>query len=368
MQENIIDNEELSCLDHELFFHKDFMISSENLFKTRAQTKLLARLHAFSQGQNSIALLTGAIGSGKTTSLNLFTSKCYLPCQLVQDFNKVNSLQKLFSSQLSLADTKQELTAESLLRMLNEATQEFILIIDKAESLPLELLKLLLVTFGQQITGKIKLLLAGESSLLLNANRLIELNDLDIRLVSMNMSPLTWRETKRYLKQCVEPILPARRHLLTKSTIKRIYTLSEGYMGRINRIANQFAVQESGKRSLKYYTDLILCMSILILLGIIGVRVWMLFSENQQQLKPVSLVSPTKASISHAYPVVIFEEANTPSFIASIENQPEERLAFTKDAELDLPLPKSMLGGMAEVKSSENVSISSSQHAPLNEE
>jgi type II secretory pathway predicted ATPase ExeA len=366
MQESIIDNEELSCLDQELFFHKELTISSGNLFKTRAQTKLLAELHAFSQGQNSIALLTGAIGSGKTTSLNLFTSKCYLPCQLVQDFNKVN-LRNFFSIQLSLADTKQELTADSLLQMLNEATQEFILIIDKAESLPLELLKLLLVTFGQQISGKIKLLLAGESSLLFNINRLIERNNLDIQVLSMNMPPLTWRETKCYLKKCVEPVLPARRRLLTKSTIKRIYTLSEGYMGRINRIANQFAAQGSGKRGLTSYTDLVLCMSILILLGIIGVRVWMLFSENQQ-LKPATLVSPTKTSLSHAYPGVIYEEANTPSFIASIENQPEERLAFTKEAELDLPLPESMLGGVTEAKSGESASINSAQHAQLNEE
>jgi hypothetical protein len=162
-------------------------------------------------------------------------------------------------------------------------------------------------------------------------------NALTNGLCAFQLKPLTMHETKHYLKKILWPALPREKRILGKLSLEKIYTLSEGYMGRINRVVHQLLIEHERKTPTSYqapkrrtsWVDIVLVAGIILLLIVVVVRIWMLSFQVVNPKPPAAVVA------SKAEPL---------SYIASIKNLPETRLALPTAQQIILPAPVS--GGL----------------------
>lgn len=306
--------------------------AQDKLYFTSKTQELLESLEQFTMGNTPVALLIGALSSGKTTCLKTLLTKVKSNHELILGFSKPDfyGLVTKYTSIQPMVNTE-TLTEASLLSVMDHITDDFLLIIDDAEFLPMDTLEILLLAFNKQTTTKCRLLLSGEHILSKRIKTLYEKNNLPLMHSTSNLGPLTDTEAKHYLQKMVFPLIaPFGKHILSKKNIDKIVMLSEGYIGRINRVAMQLAVQKkaskTGSNSKRSLIDILLAGAILVLLAIVSVRIITLVKEQGQ-----SQIS--KNSVSHLHSAVavnpLEEEEALPCFIASIENLPEELILPT---------------------------------------
>lgn len=320
-----------------------------NCYLSPKTTALLTTLEAFSTGAIPVALLTGALSSGKTTLLKILKDRVTVDCCLFQGFAKLD-LRSCFDSlpldeschpQMSLAELKQ---------LMNQPRESGLLIIDDADFLSMEKLELLICAYSQQTESRYRLLLVGENSLQKRVGLVCERLGLE-SVQKYLMEPFTQNETLDYLKQLQKTNL-ANRQAFSNETLKKIYTLSEGYIGRINRVATHLASElKTSKVKMtrtKSYVDFALTLGIICLLAVVGYRMWTLITEDHSEKTTIStstkkhLVHRQIASSTSEPNQVIALDDNTPSFIASIEGLPEEHLPKA-DPVIELPAPQPLL-------------------------
>lgn len=214
------------------------------------------------QYNNVLLVLTGIAGIGKTTLLNEFISQvddtmrtCYLSASGTLRIEQLlNILQEGFDlSEPTEEEDHPENLQEQLdvyLAELQESEKICVLLIDNAHRLQKDALDALLYCVHQQSENHMRLhiLLAGEPQLQVNLVRLTE-EEHDQHLIHvMNVMPFSQEETERYLKHRLTLAGLTEDIPFSKELVSRIYRLSEGVPGRINRIAKRTLLQELPKQ------------------------------------------------------------------------------------------------------------------------
>ncbi|MBA2653991.1 MAG: ATP-binding protein [Gammaproteobacteria bacterium] len=301
---------------------------------------LLAKLNDFRRGDQATAIITGPIGSGKSTLIKSFQLENQAICYLIQAGSKINIFSLLAERLLNL-DSSAPLANDfdSLLHIMRNVYQEFVLIIDDAEALSLENFNTMVLAFNRQSVAKLKLIIVGETILNKRIDTLLERNNIASSCALLSLEPLSFKEMKHYLKQSLLQTSPKKIKPLSKKTLKNIFQLSEGYPGRINRIALHFTSKGSlHQRPLikkrRSVVDVMLGIGIICLLAILTFKISTLVmsGEGLNTIANLAGIQNSKAAVNGE---------NLPSYIASIENLPEEQLTPPDEsAGLILPEPQ----------------------------
>lgn len=200
------------------------------------------------QYNNALVLVTGISGSGKTTLINQFTShieNSMNVCQLTAD-NTLNTTQlieityKAFRLNYNRGDATEDLLDQHLMA-IQSSTKICLLTIDDAHLLSMETFQSLLYLISQQTETqkRLHIILSGEPQLHLNFIRLAQAEGQTELLHPIILEPLDLDETERYLQYRLQNAGLEGEFPLSSIEVGRIYKLSEGVPGRINRIARR---------------------------------------------------------------------------------------------------------------------------------
>lgn len=297
---------------------------------------LINQLQEFSLSQHNVALLLGPKGSGKTEILNLFLS-----CQQNAIFLHHSQGKLIVSQELEIAQTKDrkdddDSTLDFITAMhLASGKSELIYLIDDADFLSLEEFKMVMKHFATPNTARIKIILAGEENLSRRVIKLFEKDLSRIPYTAIPITPFSYQEMKDYLKQTLGKNHKEKKLLITKN-LERIYQLSKGYPGRVNRVANQLLAELSGKAirpSLRkkklWYVDLFIVASTVLLLLGISLQIYQQAYLTREALPLTQKPMPFATLVALPPPssaVLPIDQLAFPSYIASIEDAAEEKL------------------------------------------
>jgi type II secretory pathway predicted ATPase ExeA len=324
---------------------QDESLDLRDSFPSNSASKLVEELQEFAVGHAPIALLIGAVSSGKTSLLkNLATRiKRKQSCQLVQGLVTLNLAAILHN--FSAEDNSimgQPLSNELLHSWMLKLPKNCLLIIDDADFLSMHTLELLISASSQQIGTRFRLLLAGKNTLQKRVNKVC-LSMHKGYVPTYQLGPLSKQETFDYLTQLYKGSLRLKKKILSSKNSEKIFSLSGGYIGRISRVANNLsngsAKSVFKKKKRRSLFDMILGVAIVSLLSLIGSRVFILANANTQYTQldrqHAKMFRPAVMRSSKE----VATEDNTSSFIASIENTPEELIPLNEPAGLELPMP-----------------------------
>lgn len=334
MLENVILTEQPFCLDDmakDLSRQVDIepIISSPNKFYfSPAHLRLLQSLDAFSNGNKTLGVLIGAMGSGKTTFLEYFKNEKKLDSiYYIQGHAKMTLAAFWSEFSLIVKNYEQNQTQDT-----TRSEDPFVLI-DDADCLAFEILTAIVCFVCEQMQTKVRILLAGEIML---QKRLAAINEKDNFLyVSQEffLDPLTFTEVKSYLMTALYDITHSESKLLSSETQQKIYKLSEGYPGRINRITHQILMDARHEvklaRQKKNIFDKCLRLAIFFLVIAIVFQVFNIYFHPFLQSSPTPIKKHASVwGIKKQIKVVslIPKEIVPLSYIASIENMPIEEV------------------------------------------
>lgn len=314
-------------------FIKDNAEKKSTFYSTKKTEELLTNLHQFKNGEPSLAVLTGPRSSGKTTLVKYFQSNNPSFCRFIQGQSKVD-FQTLFADLLGLnTSALTEMSIEVLSQLMTSQFQELVLIIDDANLLTLENFQKIILFFNARSARRFKLVLVGDSVLQKRVENLADNIPLVSPYVTFRMLGFSLKETKHYLKQSFS-FPPHKPGSYSTKMVKSILMLSEGYVGRINRLALQFGLQKEANfvpaRKKKSFIDLLLAISIIALLAIVGLQVSTILLKNKSHTQTATLhkkqTHVAKQPNKVIAPPIDFDADDSPSFIASIENLPVEQI------------------------------------------
>lgn len=325
---------------------KQTFVSDAQEYQVPFFQNLLTQLSEFCHGQHSVALLLGPKGSGKSKILDLFKTanpNCHFFHHSQGRLTGVDTL--ALDEQLDCSAV-----LASIAEQFEASDEQIVVLVDNADLLSLEEFKSIMSYFASCNNPAFKIILAGEDSL---SRRLIKLFEKDftrIPYMAIPISPLTFAEMKGYLRQ-IYGHSQKEKKILSNKHLERIFQLSMGYPGRVNRVAKQLLSELTGKSTkpvLKrkqkiWYVDLFLIISILVLLFSVALQIF----QQANVLRTNSTPTVLKSSVLIKHQIMLPPPSNdavpidqlaTPSYIASIEDSPEEHLV-TQGLVLNLPEP-----------------------------
>lgn len=211
------------------------------------QQKLIATITDFCDSATPILLISGVLGSGKSTLLEQYVQisadqENIIRIKATHEITAENILTSFAEHcDYTYHPESDDITVflNHLLIKLQRCQQAFLCLIDDAHLLSKEALTILLRLAAMQAHGRVEmhLLLASEPVL---SNQLIELakqHGLAITIPTHILQPLTLTETQQYLQETD----------LTSDAIAQIQQLSGGIPSRINRVSQQFLLDQNKK-------------------------------------------------------------------------------------------------------------------------
>lgn len=300
--------------------------SEDGQFQSPLFQNLLPEIQEFCASDLTLAVLTGPKSSGKTTVLDL-----------------LQSYQSNCHALLPKSDANPAIYQQ--IAQLAESNEEKILLIDNADLIPLEEFESLLNSLSSHKDIACKIILAGDDFLLSRLQKLIDKNCSMMKYATLTIAPFSIEEMKDYLSYEFRHS-DKKKKLLSPKNLERIYNLSKGYPGRVNRVAAQLESEFSGtsavpslKRKKRWHIDLFILLSIVILLTSITLQIIQQASQEKARVVPLAKHQPHKAIPHPVAKVTQIPAQQLTSYIASIENLPEEHLTVNEVAPVDLPEP-----------------------------
>lgn len=223
-------------------------VSDENYCAISRWEEYLDLLQFLCHYKNVMLVVTGTNCSGKTTLLKQFNkqlSESARICEIKANASfTIEKLVKALSEQFSLSlnpDASAEEQLDDQISSLQESPKICLLVIDDAHLLSNQIIRNLIYLVQQQSESQMKLhiVLFGEPHLQTNLTRLCQAQGAgDDILHTLNIGLLSLEETESYLEHRLLKAgfdeMP-----LVQTVINRIYKLSAGAPGRINRIARR---------------------------------------------------------------------------------------------------------------------------------
>ncbi len=215
--------------------------------------QLLQALKQLSNSNQPLMVLTGVLGSGKSTLVAQYMAQGdhQLPVCLIRGHialrvsNVLEQIDEAFK--LSNAHKNQEdLNSVSLLQLQN-ATQRGMIIVDDAHRMPLETLSALIQLAADQASSyqKFYFVIVGETQLQNRVQNLLDILSVTLKPGFFELKPLALEETKSYLCHRLAKAGLSGNIPFTEAMINRIQRLSGGVPGRINRVARQVLIELS---------------------------------------------------------------------------------------------------------------------------
>lgn len=243
----------------------DLTPNPRRLVPTEIHREALSNLDYAIASRTGVTLLVGEAGTGKTTVIRAAIEKqparthcVHLdnPALTRSEFIEMLALRFSLSEEARLSKTQLLLELDQLLRQRNERRETTVLVVDEAQSLPLELLEevRLLANLETNDEKLISLVLAGQPEL---ADRLSDrsLRQLKQRVaLRCELRPLKPLETVEYIAGRIQTAggIPGR--VFTREAVQVISERSSGIPRTINVIADNvllggFAAQQRPVRS-----------------------------------------------------------------------------------------------------------------------
>jgi len=222
----------------------ELLPNPEFLFLSRSHKKALAYLDYGIRERAGFILLTGEVGSGKTTIMRNFMKKFSDTLVVANVFNtKVDSSQLIAMINDDFGLPMHGTTKTELLRVLNTfLLQEYVkgrspvLVIDEAQNLTPEVLEeiRMLSNLETDQSKLLQIILVGQPELrtILASPELIQLR----QRISINchLKPLSRKETESYILHRLEVAGDRNAVTFTKETLNAIYRLTRGIPRLVN--------------------------------------------------------------------------------------------------------------------------------------
>ena len=217
-------------------------------YSSKHEEAIARLLYAVKESQGA-AMLTGDVGSGKTTVSRVFLQKLsndkYDVALIVNPRLSPDDFLKEILCQLNESPSTNTCTKSELLRTLHqrmmkniENKKNTVIIIDEAQlvtdNMTLEELRLLL---NFQLTDKflLTLILIGQVELKNNINKISQLEQ---RIsIKYHLEPLNIEETAGYILLRLEKA-GSKKNMFTRQALNKIYQYSQGIPRKINNMCN----------------------------------------------------------------------------------------------------------------------------------
>jgi type II secretory pathway predicted ATPase ExeA len=207
----------------------------------------LAFLNQLPTSTDSLVMITGPIGSGKTMLLTQYQAqqdntiltclvKGHIATRLPAIVSNMSSVFTLPTMDYAVGTEEQ---LNTLINALHEKQKHLVLLIDNAQHLPLETLSSIIQLALMQKTLYLHIILTGEPQLESRVKNLLEIHGQAISVPHLELKPLTLEETKGYLRHRLNKAGLTKRMPFNELTIMRIHRLSGGLPARINTVARQ---------------------------------------------------------------------------------------------------------------------------------
>lgn len=201
----------------------------------------------FCDAQDPLLVIPSIPGSGKTTFVSQFIAKQDAPAQIhYLKARSIFSLRNLLNAISENFPQFSNLTTntENFINDLRTAAQEAgpqLLIIDDAQRLSKESLAGLLQILASQDLSDLwlRVVLCGEPQLEDRVQSLFDELAFSFTFNNIILEPLDLNEARAYLKHRMDEAGYKEKFPFNKSMVKHIHTLSSGFPGRINRVAQQ---------------------------------------------------------------------------------------------------------------------------------
>lgn len=214
-------------------------------YTPRKWEQYLDTLQDFCLNKNVLLAIIGVTGSGKSTLLKQFITQLSNNVQVHQaegqsDFDQSMLVETLACGfKLSIPDEESaEEQLDAQLVEIQQSKKACLLVIDNAHLLPSETLQAICDLIAQQSSNQMRLhvLLAGEISLQARFDVLDVPAD---QFHVISLEGFTLEETDQYLQHRLAAAGHNGEILFSQAAVMRIYRLSSGIPGRINRLAQR---------------------------------------------------------------------------------------------------------------------------------
>ena len=218
------------------------------IYFTPSHTEVMANLHYGSESGKGLVVVTGEVGTGKTTILRWMMQRLDRTVLVAYIFNPRFSVTEFYQHVAALFDIQQWETKPELLVQLGNALESrqtrglrTVLIIDEAQGLSPSVLEeiRLLSNFESDTAKQLQIVLTGQPEL-----REV-LNDPDLRQLKQRVAlrcaikPLpTVEETDRYITSRLLIAGAERTDIFSSSAIDYIYRCTEGIPRNINNLCD----------------------------------------------------------------------------------------------------------------------------------
>ena len=216
----------------------------EFLFLSQTHEEALAHLHfALAEGEGFL-MITGEVGTGKSTLCRSFFQKLAADTACAYIFNsKLDPLQLLKSINDEFGIAADDETSKALIDALNKfliekrrAGHKAIIVIDEAQNLPVESLEQVRLLSNLETTHEklLHLVLVGQPELADMINS-FALRQLGQRIhLACHLQPLTFTETAQYIQHRINLVSEKPQRPFEKGALRVIYAFSKGIPRLIN--------------------------------------------------------------------------------------------------------------------------------------
>lgn len=217
------------------------------LFLSDSHKEGLAMLRYGVVSEKNFLLLTGGIGTGKTTLVNCLTERVkdnLLTCLISNPLLSVREFYTYLAVSLDLMREENKatfhLSFSKLLRECSKAGKKVLIVVDEAHLLSLELLEEIRLLANLAPAGKNTLCIffVGQPELL---ERLTEERLLALRqriFLRFHLNPLSEKDTTNYVQFRIQSAGGARADLFSGEALKELHALSGGNPRLINAICD----------------------------------------------------------------------------------------------------------------------------------
>jgi len=221
------------------------------LYMSEMHQEALAHLNYGAVSDGCIILLTGEIGTGKTTICRCFLEQLDQSTDVAIILNPkltANELLGAICDEFEISDRGPEPTVKNHIDRLNDyllrahaENRQALLVIDEAQNLELDVLEMLRLLTNLETNRQklLKIFLLGQSELLSILSR-PDLTQISQRITSRyHLKGLIRDDMQAYINHRITVAGGGRARLFNKPAVKRIYTLSGGIPRLINSLCDR---------------------------------------------------------------------------------------------------------------------------------
>lgn len=227
-------------------------IAASELYKSASLADITSRLE-FALDNEDFYLITGAAGSGKSTSLRYALSQTdpqmFPYVYLTAENYKIGDIAKLFLAGLNIDPPFHGYKALNVVKtvvnkMHTEKNQKPVLIIDEAQELPISTLTSIknLANFNLDSASRLLIILCGQYELL-NKIKAAALESLRRRIrIHYSIEALSVEECSKYISYQMK-LAGVEHKIFPDEIIAEIYRISQGIICNVNNICFELLIQ-----------------------------------------------------------------------------------------------------------------------------